>query len=285
MGRRLILQADDFGASKAVNRAVLEGYRRGVLTSCSVMASGEAFEDAMRIAKELPGLGVGLHLVTVQGRSVLPHRAIPTLVDPSGRFADDPTWAGFRYFFCRKAREELRRELSAQFETVLAFGIPVSHIDSHLHLHVHPVIFDLAVELGTHYGVRRMRVPEDDPTLARRFCGGLPFGRTLEATIFRLLTRRMRARLRTEGFCCTDRVYGHLLTGRMSEAYLLFLLDRLQAPTSEIYLHPALHDDRLPLTAAQRQCRRELDALLNPRVAERLKATDIECVRYSDLEH
>ncbi len=283
MGTRVIIHADDFGVSEAVNRAVVEGHRRGVLTSCSVMASGEAFDSAVRLALECPGLGVGLHLVTVLGCSILPHRDIPSLVDRSGRFPSDPTWAGLRYFFCRKSRSDLRREISAQFEAVLSSGIPITHIDSHLHLHVHPVIFELAVELGKRYGVRRMRVPEDDPDLAKCYLGGLPPGRALESRIFRLLTKRMRKRLRVEGFSCTDRVYGHLLTGRMTEDYLLFLLERLTVPTCEIYFHPAWYDDRLSLTPAQRQARKEFDALLSPRVAERLSATGLMRGRYCDL--
>jgi chitin disaccharide deacetylase len=280
---RLIINADDFGASEAVNEAVINAFQQGVLTSCSLMASGDAFDDAARRAAECPRLGIGLHLVAVHGRSVLPHREIPSLVDRFDRFSDDPAWAGLRYFFSRKARRELRRELTAQFEKALAAPISLTHIDAHLHLHVHPVLFDLAVELGKRYGVRRMRVPDDDVSLARQFDGNLPRGRSFEARIFRVLTRRMKRRLRAEGFVFTDRVYGHFMTGRMSEAYLLFLLDHLHAATSEIYLHPALYRDPAPRDPSQRQGRREYEALMSSEVIRRLEVLGVERIRYCDV--
>ncbi len=280
---QLILNADDFGATEAVNRAVVDAFTRGVLTSCSIMASGEAFDDAVHKVAQCSGLGIGLHLVAVHGRSVLPHRDIPTLVDSTGRFPDDPTWAGLRYFFSRKARRELRRELAAQFEKALAAGIPLTHIDSHLHLHVHPVIFDLAVQLGAQYGVLRMRAPEDDFQLATQFDSSLPRGRAAEARIFRILTRRMKKRLRAEGFLFTERVYGHFLTGRMSEGYLLYVLDRLSVSTGEVYFHPAVFDHVATLDGVDRQQQREYEALVSSRVIERMEELGISRIRYSEL--
>jgi chitin disaccharide deacetylase len=280
---RVIINADDFGASRAVNDAVIEAFCGGVLTSCSLMASGDAFDDAVRRARKCPQLGVGLHLVAVHGRSVLPHREIPSLVDRFDRFSDDPARAGLRYFFSRRARRELRREFIAQFEKALSASISLSHIDAHLHLQVHPVIFDLAVDLGKHYGVRRMRVPEDDLSLARQFEPHMPPGRSVEARIFKILTRRMKKRLKTEGFAFTDRVYGHCMTGKMSEAYLMFLIDHLNAATNEIYLHPARYHGPVPLDPSQRQGLREYDALMSPEVSRRLEILGVERVRYCDF--
>ncbi|MHC1742280.1 MAG: hopanoid biosynthesis-associated protein HpnK [Syntrophobacteraceae bacterium] len=280
---RLIINADDFGATKAVNRAVVEAFNRGILTSCSIMASGEAFDDAVLRVAQCPGLGVGLHLVAVHGRSVLPHYEIPSLVDRAGRFPDDPTLAGLRYYFSRRARRELFREFTAQFERALAANIPLTHMDSHLHLHVHPMIFKLALELGIQYGVRRMRVPDDDFELSTRFDDNLPRARAVEAKIFRILTRRMKRRLSKEGFAFTDRVYGHFLTGRMSEAYLLYLLDHLNVSTGEIYCHPALFHNLAALDDSGRQCLREYEALVSQRVLERMDQRGVTRVRYSDL--
>lgn len=280
---QLIISADDFGASKAVNDAVIDAFRRGILTSCSIMASGEAFLDAVGRARECPDLGVGLHLVAVHGRSVLPHREIPMLVDPLGRFLDDPTLAGLRYYFSRKARRELRRELAAQFEKALGASIPLSHIDGHLHLHVHPVIFRLAVDLGKQYGVCRMRVPEDDLSLARRFDPDLDRGRVVEAAVFRFLTRRMKKRLREEGFSFPSRVFGHLMTGRMDEDYLLFLLDNLPHSASEVYLHPAVYPDPGRFGSSGYRGRTEYDALMSLKVRRRLEELGLRRVRYSDL--
>src|SRR5438128_6027437 len=92
--RRLIVNADDFGMSEAVNEAIIRAHREGVLTSTSLMVTGDAAEQAVRLAKENPGLAVGIHLVAVMGRSVLPHSEIPTLVDEAQSFSNNPTAAG-----------------------------------------------------------------------------------------------------------------------------------------------------------------------------------------------
>src|SRR5262245_49119329 len=154
--RRLIVNADDFGISETVNEAVICAFTEGVLTSCSLMVTGAAFEHAVRLAHAHPGLAVGIHLVTVRGRAVLPTAEIPTLVDAAGNFAAHSIVAGLKYYFSPQARRELHRELSAQFEKFAATGLRLSHIDGHLHMHVHPVVFQAAVELGIRYGVRRM---------------------------------------------------------------------------------------------------------------------------------
>jgi predicted glycoside hydrolase/deacetylase ChbG (UPF0249 family) len=108
--RRLIVNADDFGLSEAVNEAVIRAFIEGVLTSCSLMVTGEACAHAVRLAQAHPGLAVGIHLVTVMGRAVLPPTEIPTLVDTAGHFASNPTLAGLKYYFSPQARRELRRE-------------------------------------------------------------------------------------------------------------------------------------------------------------------------------
>ena len=146
--RRLIVNADDFGISEAVNEAVIRAFTEGVLTSCSLMVTGEAFEHAVSLAHAHPDLAVGIHLVTVMGRAVLPPAAIPTLVDAAGNFVSNPTKAGLKYYFSPQARSELRQELRAQFDKFAATGLRLSHIDGHLHMHVHPVIFRAALALG-----------------------------------------------------------------------------------------------------------------------------------------
>jgi hopanoid biosynthesis associated protein HpnK len=167
--RRLIVNADDFGISEAVNEAVIRAFTEGVLTSCSLMVTGEAFEHAVSLAHAHPDLAVGIHLVTVMGRAVLPPPVIPTLVDAAGNFVSNPTRAGLKYYFSPQARSELRQELRAQFDKFAATGLRLSHIDGHLHMHVHPVIFRAALELGLRYGVRRMRVPQEEYRLAVNF--------------------------------------------------------------------------------------------------------------------
>jgi len=280
---RLIVNADDFGVSEEVNEAVIRAYKEGVLTSTSLMVTGAAFEQAVKLARQNPGLGVGIHLVTVVGKSVLPHSEIPTLVDEEGNFSNNPTAAGLKYFFSPRARRELRTELAAQFEKFHSTGLPLSHIDGHLHLHVHPVIFDAALELGAQYLTRRMRVPDEERRLALQFDSSNVGMKTVHALLFGGLARHMNKKLRARGFSFPERVYGNLQSGRMSERYFLYTLDHLTADTTEIYFHPAVYDDERLLDNDQRQCSIEFEALLSKKVKEKLTQRGISLANYFDL--
>src|SRR2546428_4173597 len=208
--RRLIVNADDFGSSEAVNAAVVRAFTEGVWTSCSLMVTGQAFEPAVGLAHAHLGLAVGIHLVTVLGRAVLPSTEIPTLVDAAGNFAANSVVAGLKYYFSPQARRELHRELSAQFEKFAATGLRLSHIDGHLHMHVHPVVFRAAVELGTRYAVRRMRVPQAEYSQAINFDRQHASTKAMYTLLFGQLARRMQRQLRASGFVYAERVYGNL---------------------------------------------------------------------------
>lgn len=281
---RLIINADDFGASREVNAAVLRAHREGFLTSCSLMVGGEAFQDAVLGAKEHPGLAVGIHLATVMGRAVLPHQVIPHLVDRQGRFSRNSTWSGLKYYFLPAVRRELRQELQAQFERFAATGLPCSHIDSHLHMHVHPVIFKAALDLGKQFGIRCMRVPRDDLSASLRIEAGGFLGKAVGTFVFDLLTRAMRKRLRHHGFVFPDRVYGHLMSGRMDKRYVLSVIERLRpGTTSEIYFHPAVYPAGTALAPREAQCARELDILMSGSILRRMEALGIQRSNYRDL--
>ncbi len=286
-GYRLIVNADDFGASQEVNEAVILAYRKGVLTSASLMATGGARHEAVRLATENPGLAVGLHIVLVLGKSVLPHSEIPHLVDRNGNFPADPALAGLKYFFNTSARKELAKEVAAQFAWFRKTGLPLSHVDSHCHLHAHPVVFDVVVKASEEHGVRRMRVPDDDPALAARFLGALGPAGVAYTLVFRALSNRMKRRLDARGFAFPDRVYGNLLTGRMNEGYVLFVLENLQSPNSEIYFHPALMANPARAVAPSRvelQGLREFGALVSETVRERMETLGVRPAKYSDLD-
>jgi chitin disaccharide deacetylase len=258
---QLIVNGDDFGKSPEVNEAVIQAFRAGTLTSCSLMVTGEAFDHAVRLAKEHRGLAVGIHLVTVQGKAVLPHAEIPHLVDREGNFPVNPAAAGLKYYFSSMARAQLKKELSAQFQRFQATGIKLSHVDSHLHMHVHPVVFAAALELAEHYQVKRMRVPFDDFRLAVRFQREDLAGKAMVACVFWLLTRGMKKRLLERGFSFAKRVYGHLFSGGMTLGYVLYVLEHLSADTNEIYFHPSSAEGLSASDLQQLQGPRELDIL------------------------
>lgn len=282
--RRLIVNADDFGFSEEVNEAIIRAHREGILTSTSLMVAGAAFDHAVRLARKNPDLGVGIHLVTVMGRSVLPPCEIPSLVDLQGNFSDSPVKAGLKYLFSPQARRELRMELAAQFEKFNATGLPLSHVDGHLHLHIHPVIFREALKLAAKYGARRMRVPVEERALALGFDSKNRASKTIASLLFGAMARYMKAKLRSQKFVFPERVYGNLQSGRITEQYFLYALDNLGAECNEIYCHPAFYGRWAELSKDQEQHQVEFEALISSSVAQKVRAAGIRLTNYRELD-
>ncbi len=140
-GQRVIFNADDFGRSHSINEAVIRAHREGVLTTASLMVNGDAFDEAVSLAKSHPMLGVGLHLTLVLGRSTLPHAEIPGLVSADGEFTNNPVAAGMKSFFQRSLRPQLANEIAAQIAKFHATGLVLDHVNGHLNFHLHPTIF------------------------------------------------------------------------------------------------------------------------------------------------
>lgn len=281
--RYLIINGDDFGISAEVNEAIILAHRHGILTSCSLMPGGAAFDNAVRLASENPGLAVGIHVTCVAGKSVLPHAEIPHVVAPGGDFPEDPARAALKYFFCKSTGKELFREIDAQFDRFFSSGLKCSHIDTHCHMHVNPAVLHMVVELGEKYGVKRMRVPDDDFFGALQFFSQ-PLGKAAYALVFKLLCARMRPVLSRRGFRFARRVYGNLLTGNLSAEYALAVLDLIPPGISEMYFHPALEQDTQAPDRKRLQRLRELAILLDPRVRSKMQNLGITPATYFNLD-
>jgi hopanoid biosynthesis associated protein HpnK len=274
--RTVIFTADDFGLSWALNEAVGLAYRQGVLRCASVMAAAPRTSEALALARELPGLCLGVHLVLVQGRAVLPPAKLPGLVDSRGRFPDNPVAAGWRYFFSPRLLPEIRRELAAQIETVLKAGLHPWHLNGHVNLHLHPRIFPLVVELAREYGVPGVRLAREDWRATLALAPDRPFPKVAQGLIFGLLCRRARRLAQAAGLAFNDHLFGLLNDGRLTEDYLLGLVPRLEPGVTEIYGHPALYaDPELRRLAPRYRRQEELAALLSPRLKEALAAAGV----------
>jgi hopanoid biosynthesis associated protein HpnK len=211
------------------------------------MVTGGAVDEAVRLAKEMPRLAVGLHVVVAGAAPALPPRDIPHLVDRQGELIGDPVSIGLRYCTSRTAQTELRRELEAQFERFDAAGLPLSHVDGHLHMHMHPTVFAMLVPLADAHGACGLRLPHDEPRLAFRHDGSRRTTKVIWSIVFALL-RRGRARMLTaRGLKHAARVYGVLQTGRMTEAYVTDVLRSSMAETAEMYFHPATEASGEPM--------------------------------------
>jgi hopanoid biosynthesis associated protein HpnK len=266
--RGVIVSADDFGLSEAVNEGVERAHRDGVLTSASLMVAGDAAEDAVRRARRLPGLRVGLHLVAIEGRAVLPPAAIPALVDAQGWFGSNQVRLGLNYFFRPLVRRQLAAEIAAQFAAFAATGLTLAHADAHKHMHLHPTVGALLLREGARHGLPRVRVPME-PAAVLAACGTRvgPGARALAAW-----TRLLRWQVRRAGMQASDAVFGIAWSGAMTEARVLALLARLPEGESEIYFHPAARRDAaLDRLMPGYRHEEELAALLSPAVREALR--------------
>ena len=273
----LIITADDFGIHGSVNEAVTQAHQAGVLTAASLMVGAPAAEDAIRRARDLPDLRVGLHLVLADGLAVLPRTQIPDLVDADGRFGDGMWLDGVRYFALPSLRRQLEAEIRAQFAAFARTGLTLDHVNAHKHFHLHPTLLKMIVEIGRDFGMTSVRVPHEPLwfTTAAAMAG---------AAFLTPWVALMKARLRAAGIAHNDYVFGIANTGAVDENVLLDILGRLPPGVSEIYLHPAV-DSQTPITATMSHYRHstELAALLSERVAAAVAATGAARGGYGDM--
>jgi hopanoid biosynthesis associated protein HpnK len=270
--RRLIVNADDFGRSPAINEAVIKAHTDGILTTASLMVGEPACAGAVTLAKQQPRLGVGLHLTLSCGHAALPPEKIPGLVNSVGEFGNNPVVLGWRYFFRRELREPLRREIHAQFEKFRATGLPLDHVNGHQHMHLHPAILDILMADADQLGIRHLRLTRDPFWLNARLASGAWAYRASHAVIYSCLSRRARRGLQQRGIRHTGRVFGLLQNARVNETFIARLLPQLPPGDSELYSHPSLDEFR-----------HEFDALVSARVKAAVQELGIKLIRYQDL--
>ncbi|MBO1053228.1 MAG: hopanoid biosynthesis-associated protein HpnK [Dolichospermum sp. DET73] len=276
----LIINADDFGFSQGVNAAIIQAHEEGILTSTSLMVSGDAAQEAIALAKDHPQLAVGLHLVLVCGKSVLPPAQIPNLVDSQGNFSNNPTQAGLSYQFNQATRAELRLEISAQLEKFRDSGLNLAHVDGHLHLHVHPVILNILTEFAAEFQIKFIRLPSEELSKNLKIDNRNLFTKIIWSIVFGQLRRYGEGLLKANQIKFADRVYGLLQTGDMSEKYLLGLIPQIEAELVEIYSHPDLVN-----TEINNGGEVELAALLSQQVREMLTVKGFELSNYLKMTH
>ncbi len=270
--RRLIVNADDFGRSSAINQAVIRAHREGILTTASLMVNGAAFDEAVELAKQNPTLGVGLHLTLICGKATCRQLEIPDLVNARGEFSNSPVLAGTRYFFSPTLRLQLAREIGAQFAKFKATGLVLDHVNGHLNLHLHPTVFEILASRCFEWNIRHLRITDDPFALNARLASGRWGYRLSHAFIFRRLARRARRTLLGSGIKSTNHVFGLLQNAQVDESFILKLLPQLPPGDSELYSHPSL--DEFP---------HEFTALVSPRVKALVATQGIQLLRYQDL--
>lgn len=282
--RRLIVTGDDFGLALPVNEAIEEAHRRGILTTASLMIGADAAADAVARAKRLPSLRVGLHLVLVEGRPVLPVRAVPALVDEHGEFSTRLVAAGFKFFLRPSARRQVEAEIRAQFEAFRKTGLILDHVNAHNHMHLHPTVLGLILKIGRDYGLKAVRVPYEPLGPSWRAAGSGFVPRLMTWLLLLPWTSLLKLRLRLAGLRCNDFVFGLHDSGRLHRELVIRFLQELPEGVTEIYFHPASRRcPEIDRTMADYQHERELEALLSPSVREALAASGIRPLAFGEL--
>ncbi len=251
--RRLIVNADDFGLTLGVNRAVLELHRTGALTSATLMAKAPASEDAIEQARNAPLLSVGCHVVLVDGEPILsPRRDIPNLADPSsGRLP--PSIVNFLlWLYGRSSRlnsfarrtAEIEAEAGAQIARLQSSGLRLTHVDTHKHTHMFPAVLRPLLRAARAAGISAVRNPFE-PAWSRRATADAPLLRRMEVVLLRRLGPAFRRIVAEEGFTTTDGALGVLATGNLDAATIHSLLAKVPTGTWELVTHPGYNDEDL----------------------------------------
>ena len=278
-GVRLIVNADDFGLSHAVNRGIIAAHRDGIVTSASLMANGPAFEDAVALARANPALDLGVHLTLTEFAPVSSPGTVASLVGANMRFSPHATDFARRYVRGSLVLAEVRNELDAQLRRVCRHGLQVSHLDSHQHVHALPAIARVVADLAATYRIRPVRYPRE-PLRAYMFAGSRN-------------ARRLAEQLALNAACAlsplrrmphTDVFVGFHFGGRLAERNLATILRNLPAGgTIELMCHPGEVESGGPHEQWGYAGPAEREALTSARIKELIHARGIELVTHRDL--
>ena len=285
--RRLIVNADDFGLTLGVNRAIIEAHTQGVVTSATLMANSAAFDDAVQLAHLHPKLGVGCHLVLVDGSPLLSPSEVSSLVDrrQGNQFRRDISGFAFRALAGRLDENEIEAEATAQIRKLQAAGIQVSHVDTHKHTHLFPAVLRPVLRAAQACGVKAIRNPFG--RVAFSLIAGRPqlWKRYGEVKVLNVLSRKFHETIHAAGMVTTDGSLGVVATGALDDRLFQLILENLPEGTWEFVTHPGYNDAALASvhTRLRESRETELRLLTSPGTRELLNQNGIQLVSYRDL--
>lgn len=253
------MNADDFGLTRGVNRAIVELHDAGVLTSATLMARAGATEEAIELALARPSLGVGCHVVLVDGEPVLPRAKVPSLIDPeTGQFYR--TLGKFlpRVLTGRIRGEEIEAEAAAQIGFLQSRGLKLTHIDTHKHTHMFPTVLRAVLRAAKGAGIEAVRNPFE-PEWAVKMAQRAPWVRRAEVMVLRQMGPSCLRLMREAGFRTTDGTIAVAATGILDEEGVRALLKNLPEGRWEFVSHPGYNDADLGQVRTRLRESRELE--------------------------
>ncbi|HEV3305441.1 MAG TPA: ChbG/HpnK family deacetylase [Candidatus Sulfotelmatobacter sp.] len=289
--RRLIINADDFGLTAGVNRAIVEAHTRGIVTSSTLMATGPAFEDAVRLAKQSPDLSIGCHALLIDGEPVLNSARMPTITSHNAgttRFRDGLKSFAARALTGRLDPDEVEAETTAQIRKIQSAGLTVSHVDSHKHTHLFPAVLRPLLRAALACGVGAVRNPfgprkplKSSALLVRPNL----WTRYAEVRVLRALAGRFREAVQREGMVTPDGTLGIVVTGALDAKLFRAIAAIIPDGTWEFVCHPGYNDSDLQQanTRLRESRETELQVLTLPAARQLLEDQGIRLISYHEL--
>ena len=286
--KRLIVNADDFGFTRGVNAGIARAHQTGIVTSTTIMANGEAFEDAVELARANPGLGIGCHLAVVGGRPVAERSRIRSLVDDEGALPATLTKLMIKLARGSVSTDDIACEFRWQLDRVVRVGIQPTHLDTHKHSHTHPQVMEALARVAAEFGIKCVRNPFEG-VFAPAHLSSLSKWAYLKQYALSAAIQpgagQFKRLARASGLRTPDRFLGVGLTGMLDSAAIRSMMESLSEGTTELMCHPGVCDDDLERahTRLKRERERELEALSDTSLRRVAEEQGIELINYREL--
>lgn len=283
--RRLLINADDFGLTSGVNRAIVEAHGNGVVTSATLMANAPAFTEAVELARSAPRMSIGCHVVLVDGVPVLPASEIPSLLGNHGQFHSALGGFAMRALRGDFDSRQIEAEISAQIRRLQAAGVTVSHLDTHKHTHIFPQILVPLLRAAKACGVRAIRNPFEPSRLSLLTERPGLWKRWFEVRATHMLSASFRRAAEQAGIATPDGTLGIIATGALDRPLLRSILQNIPEGTWEMVCHPGYDDAQLGAVRTRLRASRALELQLLTTVETRnlLEENKIQLISYHDL--
>lgn len=283
---RLIINADDFGLTSGVNQAIKEASRACAITSATLMANSQAFAEAVQLAKNLPRLGTGCHIVLIDGEPV--SRNLHSLTSGGSGFTSSLKDFALAAIGKKLSQEEIQREAEAQIRKIQSAGIAVTHVDTHKHTHIFPHVLQPVLKAAKFCGIQAIRNPfEPFRAWPLGVITGRPslWKRLLEVALLQKFSSAFRQAIAEEGMISTDGIAGVIATGGLDQSLLTATINTLPDGTWELVCHPGYVDEALGKAGTRLLGSRqtELEALRSQQTREALARRRVELISYADL--
>jgi hopanoid biosynthesis associated protein HpnK len=247
------------------------------------MVSAPAAAEAIELAKSLPDLKVGLHIVLSNGKSTLPSSEIPALVNDDGEFPSTQVSSGVKMFFNAEAKFQLEKEIRAQFEAFKSTGLTLDHVNAHNHMHIHPTVFSLILTIGSEFCLTAIRIPNEPPLESIIDNNKEKLKRYAQYLFFKPFVSSMKKQCAIRNIKYNETIYGLNDSGHMNIDKLIHILPHIEDGVTEIYMHPATGRwDKIDPAANDYEFEDEYKALIHARTKRAIEKFDITLSGFND---